>query len=61
VGVDVSVLNVLQNLGFTPSAALAQSSPFQLTPAQLAPMLPFVLMVAVLVLRPQGLMGRREN
>jgi branched-chain amino acid transport system permease protein len=61
VGVDVSVLNVLQNLGFTPSAALAQSSLLQLTPAQLAPMLPFVLMVAVLVLRPQGLMGRREN
>jgi branched-chain amino acid transport system permease protein len=33
----------------------------RLSPAQLAPVLPYVLLVAVLVLRPRGLLGRRET
>lgn len=33
----------------------------QLTVAQLAPILPYVLLVLVLVLRPQGLLGQRQD
>jgi branched-chain amino acid transport system permease protein len=33
----------------------------RLTITQLAPVLPYLLMVAILIFRPRGLMGAREN
>ncbi len=33
----------------------------RLTITQLAPILPYVLMVAILIFRPRGLMGSRES
>jgi len=58
VALDVSLLAVLQAVGL-PIAALPDiAGRFGL--AQAAPLLPYLLMVAVLVMRPRGLMGTRE-
>lgn len=61
VGLDYSIASTLSHLGI----ALGESSPgwpvWRLTLAQVAPMLPYVLMVLILVLRPRGLMGAREG
>jgi branched-chain amino acid transport system permease protein len=74
VGIDVSVLNALQALGWMPDASLetslintsntsaaVQHSLFRLSVSQMAPMLPYLLMVLVLIFRPQGLMGKRSS
>ena len=52
VGLDVSLA---QLLGITDSA----SSLLQLSISQIAPILPFLLLVLMLIVRPRGLMGRR--
>jgi branched-chain amino acid transport system permease protein len=61
VAVDVSVLSGMQNLGVmlteqTPGYAL-----WKLKLSQVAPILPYVLLVLVLIFRPRGLLGAREN
>jgi branched-chain amino acid transport system permease protein len=63
--VDVSLAQAWSAVSFSGDAvagAAAQPSPHllaRLTLAQLAPSLPFLLMVLVLVWRPQGLFGKR--
>lgn len=46
--------------GAGPWPALADSAWARLSLAQLAPVLPYALLVVVLLLRPRGLLGRRE-
>ena len=58
VAVDASLGDLFARLGFT---ALAQSEGGKITLAQVAPMLPFLLLVLMLALRPRGLMGVRES
>ncbi len=49
-------------IGLLQSLAVAFDRPLgALTLSQLAPLLPYALLVAVLVLRPQGLLGRRVH
>ncbi len=51
-----------QALGFPLAITLDSSGLFgQLTVAQLAPILPYLLLVLVLVFRPQGLLGQRQD
>lgn len=59
------LIGLLQTLAVamdTPLSLLWGAGPLgQLTVAQLAPILPYVLLVLVLVLRPQGLLGQRQD
>jgi branched-chain amino acid transport system permease protein len=61
VTLDYSLLSVVNSLG----GQVASDAPFydllKLSIAQVAPLLPFVLLVLVLVFRPKGLMGTRET
>lgn len=58
---DGSFASQLARLGVAvePDSVLAPL--LRLTPAQLAPVLPYLLLVLVLLLRPRGLLGRREG
>ena len=61
VGLDVSVLSLLQDSGVlltehTPGYAL-----WQLKISQLAPVLPYLLLVLMLIFRPRGLLGARGD
>jgi branched-chain amino acid transport system permease protein len=58
VAIDASLGDVFMRLGLP---SLAQSEAAHVTLAQIAPMLPFLLLVLVLVARPRGLMGLRET
>jgi branched-chain amino acid transport system permease protein len=61
-GLDGSLADVARALGldFAPADGLA-GDVWNVTVAQVAPMLPYVLLVAVLIVRPTGLLGRRET
>ncbi|HUW36235.1 MAG TPA: branched-chain amino acid ABC transporter permease [Rhodocyclaceae bacterium] len=58
VAIDYSVADFARQIGFhvqvTPTLA-------RLSISQLAPMLPYLLMVGILIFRPRGLMGARES
>ncbi len=61
VALDYSVINFLQFVGFE----MSQNSIFYglstITLSQLAPVLPYLLLVLMLIFRPSGLMGNRET
>lgn len=58
VAVNASVLDALQALHLAPAAS--DSPLLRLPLAQIAPVLPYLLLVLVLAIRPQELMGRRQ-
>lgn len=55
IGVDGSLADLFGWLGLPPTSEVGR-----ITFSSLAPMLPFLLMVLVLMFRPRGLMGERE-
>jgi len=58
VAVDASLSDFLARIGI----ALSNRSDLgRVTLAQIAPMLPFLILVLVLIFRPRGLMGAREG
>jgi branched-chain amino acid transport system permease protein len=57
---DQSFLSLLQQAGLNMEASDREHPVLRLTLSQLAPILPYLLLVGVLVLRPRGLMGTRE-
>ena len=61
VALDYSLLDLLRTLG----VSLARSSPFYevcaIKVAQAAPIIPYLLLVLMLILRPKGLLGTRET
>ncbi len=57
VGLDVSLASVLQALGMALTPQAAGEPVLVLTLAQLAPLLPYLLLVCMLLMRAQGLMG----
>lgn len=58
VAIDFSVLDLARRLGFGLPSADTLS---RLSLTQLAPIMPYLLMVAILIFRPRGLMGTRET
>lgn len=58
VAVDASLSDLLARFGVVVSS---RSDLGRITLAQVAPMLPFLLLVLVLIFRPRGLMGARES
>ncbi|MDE2371263.1 MAG: branched-chain amino acid ABC transporter permease [Burkholderiales bacterium] len=61
VAIDASAASLAQALGLPLAPALAAHSLFRLTLAQVAPILPYLLLVLMLVFRPRGLLGTREG
>ncbi|PWK37168.1 branched-chain amino acid ABC transporter permease [Cupriavidus plantarum] len=61
VTIDASVSSVVAGIGLTVTDATPLSSLWKLTVAQVAPVLPYLLLVVMLIVRPRGLMGTREG
>jgi branched-chain amino acid transport system permease protein len=61
VALDYSVVTALRSVGVTLGPAAADSSFLKLTIAQVAPILPYLFLVLILIFRPKGLMGTRED
>ena len=58
---DYSLLSLIHSLGFSVSAGAADHSLLKLTVAQVAPILPYLFLVLILIFRPKGLLGTREG
>jgi branched-chain amino acid transport system permease protein len=60
IAVDQSLLGLLGKVGLSLDAASAGSL-LNLTLSQVAPILPYLLLVLILIFRPKGLLGTREG
>jgi branched-chain amino acid transport system permease protein len=61
VGIDYSFISFVQQMGIEPSAAMLENSVLRLTLSQVAPILPYLFLVLILIFRPKGLLGTREG
>jgi branched-chain amino acid transport system permease protein len=61
VALDYSVGNLVGAMGMKLSPAAADYSLFKLTISQVAPILPYLFLVLILIFRPKGLLGTREG
>jgi branched-chain amino acid transport system permease protein len=61
VALDYSVATALTGMGVTLSPATAGNTLVTLTLAQVAPILPYLFLVLILIFRPKGLLGTREG
>lgn len=61
VAVDYSVMSVFTNLGFDLGPAASANTLMRLTVSQIAPILPYLFLVLILIFRPKGLLGTREG
>lgn len=61
IAIDVSLLDGLSALGLTVGPQTFGYSVLSVNVSQVAPILPYALLVLVLVFRPRGLLGKREN
>jgi branched-chain amino acid transport system permease protein len=61
VALDYSLVTALQGLGLSLSPGLAGNTLMKLTLAQMAPILPYLFLVLILIFRPKGLLGTREG
>ena len=58
---DYSFVSVAQSMGVGLSDAARNNSFLKLTISQVAPILPYVFLVLILIFRPKGLLGTREG
>ncbi|MFN3493429.1 MAG: branched-chain amino acid ABC transporter permease [Hydrogenophaga sp.] len=61
VALDHSLLGLVQGLGVELSDAWSNNSVLRLTISQVAPILPYLFLVLVLIFRPRGLLGTRDT
>ena len=61
VAIDTSILSMLAVLGLNITPQTFFYSVWSLKISQIAPVIPFILMVLILIFRPKGLMGTREG
>ncbi len=61
VAFDYSLLNLAQLVGLPLGAGMANNSYVKLTLSQVAPILPYLFLVLILIFRPRGLLGKREG
>jgi branched-chain amino acid transport system permease protein len=61
VQIDVSIASVLSGWGASISPETFLYSVWSLKVSQVAPVLPYLLLVLILIFRPKGLMGTREG
>ena len=61
VAIDYSMLSLLSKFGLEMSPDAIGYTVLSLTVSQVAPILPYLLLVLILIFRPRGLMGVREG
>lgn len=61
VGLDYSFVSLAQSLGLPLSSGMQDNSVLKLTLSQVAPILPYLFLVLILIFRPKGLLGTREG
>lgn len=61
VAFDYSFITLAQQMGLELSEAMKNNSVIKLTLSQVAPILPYLFLVLVLIFRPKGLLGTREE
>jgi len=61
VALDYSVIGAIKSLGISVSPGAADNSLLKLTISQIAPILPYLFLVLILIFRPKGLLGTREG
>ncbi len=61
IALDYSVVSAVSSLGLSLSPAIADNSLLKLTISQIAPILPYLFLVLILIFRPKGLLGTREG
>ena len=61
VAIDYSLASVLQGMGVAVSQATFGWPLLKLTVSQVAPILPYLFLVLILIFRPKGLLGSRED
>ena len=61
VAFDYSLATLAQQMGLNLGAAAMNNSYVKLTLSQVAPILPYLFLVLILIFRPQGLLGKREG
>ena len=61
VGLDYSFIHLVEQLGVQASDAMRENSVLKLTLSQVAPILPYLFLVLILIFRPKGLLGTREG
>jgi branched-chain amino acid transport system permease protein len=61
VAFDYSFLTLAQQLGWELGAAARNNSVLKLTLSQVAPILPYLFLVLILIFRPKGLLGTRDE
>ena len=61
VGIDASLLMGLKHLGWEITSQTFGYALWKLKVSQVAPVLPYVLLVLILIFRPKGLLGTREG
>jgi branched-chain amino acid transport system permease protein len=59
--IDSSIASILSSIGLSVTAATPLYSVWSLKVSQVAPVLPYLLLVLILIFRPKGLMGTREG
>ncbi len=61
VAFDYSVATLAQQMGLQLSDAARSNTLVKLTLSQVAPILPYLFLVLILIFRPKGLLGKRED
>lgn len=61
VAFDYSLLSLAQQMGLKLSDTAMANSYVKLTLSQVAPILPYLFLVLILIFRPKGLLGTRED
>jgi branched-chain amino acid transport system permease protein len=61
VAFDTSIVSVAQQFGLQLSDAAKSNSLMKLSISQVAPILPYLFLVLILIFRPKGLLGTREG
>ena len=61
VAIDYSFLALAKDMGWAVSAAMQENTFAKLTVSQVAPILPYLFLVLILIFRPKGLLGTREG
>jgi branched-chain amino acid transport system permease protein len=61
VAINVSLSDLFQFLSFHPKSGSVLADLWRVTVAQVAPVIPYLLLIMILIFRPTGLMGNRET
>ena len=61
VAFEYSLLTLFEQIGVPLSDSLRNNSYIRLTLSQVAPILPYLFLVLILIFRPRGLLGKREG